>query len=48
MSRIERQCRLTIWMGYVCWAFGHGVRPINGVAYARALGLEITEGGAGI
>ena len=41
MSAIEEACRWTIVYAYAAWKMGQGIRPLNMIAYARALGLDV-------
>ena len=41
MSFTEELCRWSIVEAYILWKLHHGIRPLNVLAYCRAVGLDI-------
>jgi hypothetical protein len=41
MSDIEYECWYSIWAAYARWAVQQHIRPMNWLAYGRALGLQV-------
>jgi hypothetical protein len=41
MTPIETECRWSIAAAYIVWAYLHGTRPLNMIAYLRRIGLDL-------